>query len=67
MGAPDKIPDEERVIIESYPWNTTSPLFPIKMNGPLELVAVACITLLKIKVVVLTYGGNLFVEGQEKG
>lgn len=36
------------------------------MNGPLELVVVACITLLKKKVVVLTYGGNLFVQGQEK-
>lgn len=36
------------------------------MNGPLELVVVACITLLKKKVVVLTYGGNLFVQGQGK-
>lgn len=36
------------------------------MNGPLELVVVASITLLKKKVVVLTYGGNLFVQGQEK-
>ena len=36
------------------------------MNGPLELVVVACITVLKKNAVVLTYGGNLFVQGEEK-
>ena len=35
-GAPDKISDEERVIIESYPSNPTSPLLHIKNERSLR-------------------------------
>ena len=57
--------DEERVIIDSYPSNPTSLPFPINERS----LKTCCCCLYygtKKKVVVLTYGGNLFVQGEEK-
>ena len=61
----EKFSDEERVIIESYPSNPTSLPFHIKNERSLRTCCcLYCVT--KKKVVVLTYGGNLFVQGEEK-
>ena len=62
----EKISDEERVIIESYPSNPTSLPFPIKNERSLRTCCCGLYCVTRKKVVVLTYGGNLFVQGEEK-
>ena len=61
----EKISDEERVIIESYPSNATSLPFPIKNERSLRTCCCCLYCVTKKKVVVLTCGGNLFVQGEE--